>query len=116
VVIDCERVVVYEAGVALYTVGVRKAFDVAHDEIDKAVPFAAHARHDFTSVHADAVDVHAEALRGLCCVRGLRRRDQQFAGHAAHARARRAIHAAFDDGDRSPGRLGCTVRNKARCA
>src|SRR4051812_20471741 len=57
--------------------------------------------------------MHAEARCKLRRVHGLSRGDQQLARHAADARAGRPVLAAFDEHDRSAGRLRRAVGGEA---
>ncbi len=95
--IDRQRVVVDERGVAEELVGFRNLVDAAGDEADEAVAFALHPRHHRLAVDDErGIDREAEVRELRNRVRGLGRRDQQLARHAADACAGRAVDGALD--------------------
>jgi hypothetical protein len=95
--IDGERLRVNEAGMSLPPVCGGPLLHGIDDEPDKAVTLAAHARHHGPAVDVDARHVHAKAAGVPRRVRHVRRRDQQLAGHAAHACAGGAVDVALDE-------------------
>ena len=74
----------------------RDGVDRFQHKADKTVALALYPRHHGRPVHRDHGHLHPEGRGVARLVRGLGGGNQQFAGHAAHARAGRAISAAFD--------------------
>src|SRR6185436_17314856 len=93
-VADGERVIAHELRVPDELVGGRDRLHPLRDEADEAIPLASHARHHGLAVDAD-VATQSERVESLDRMRRLGRCDQQLAGHAADASARRAVYAAF---------------------
>jgi len=93
--------------------------DVLHaleHEADEAVALALDARHDLRPVDPHrAIDMHAEGPAVRRRMGRLGGRDQQLGRHATHARASRAVLAAFDQqGALAGGARGAIGRQAGR--
>ena len=84
-----------EARMAAQFFFVGNRIDAVEHEADKAVALAAHPGHHLPAIDAHGARMHAETGRGSYRMGRLGRRDQEFAGHAAHPGAGRAVRSAF---------------------
>jgi len=95
----------------------RNALYLAQHETDKSVALAPNAVHDLAAIDPDAAfEMHAEGRRLFNGMRRLGGSDQQFARHAADARAGGAMGAAFDNRCSGACRPGCAISGESRGA
>ena len=99
------------------TIGGGNFLDAVQHEADEAVALAPDARHHRAAIDLDrTIHRQAERAEAIDRVRGIRRSDQQLAGHAAHARAGGAVRTLLDEQRSLPGRFRSPVGGKPRGA
>lgn len=94
-----EGVRIFECSMRTHDVCRVEAPHRTQHETDEAITLLAHPAHDRAAIDLAGIAVDAERGQQRQLMACLRRRDQQFRGHAAHAGAGSAERPAFDQGD-----------------